>query len=89
MRPRVRLLLRFCATALLCCHVAPAATAAEPAGGTTPQAGISRDQADAMLLELREIRKLQAIASVEHQETAPLKWRQQAEDGAVKEERDD
>jgi protein-disulfide isomerase len=32
--------------------------AAEPAGGTTPQAGISRDQADAMLLELREIRKL-------------------------------
>jgi protein-disulfide isomerase len=58
MRPRVRLLLRFCATALLCCHVAPAATAAEPAGGTTPQAGISRDQADAILLELREIRKL-------------------------------
>jgi pyruvate ferredoxin oxidoreductase alpha subunit len=39
--------------------------------------------------ELREIRKLQAIASLEHQETAPLKWRQQAEDGAVKEKRGD
>ena len=53
-----QVLFRFCATALLYCCVAPAAMAAEPAGGTTPQAGISRDQADAMLLELREIRKL-------------------------------
>ena len=58
MRSDFPVLLRFCATALLCCCVAPAAMAAEPAGGTTPQAGISRDQADAMLLELREIRKL-------------------------------
>ena len=41
--------------------------------------------------ELREIRKLQAIASVEHEETAPLKWRQQvrAGDDQVTEERDD
>jgi len=58
MRSDLQVLLGFCANALLCCCVAPAAMAAEPAGGTTPQAGISRDQADAMLLELREIRKL-------------------------------
>jgi protein-disulfide isomerase len=58
MHSAFQLLFRFCATALLYCCVAPAAMAAEPAGGTTPQAGISRDQADAMLLELRAIRKL-------------------------------
>jgi protein-disulfide isomerase len=58
MRSDFQVLLRFCATALLCCCAAPAAMAAEPGGGTTPQTGISRDQADAMLLELREIRKL-------------------------------
>ena len=58
MHSDLQLLFRFCATALLYFCVAPAAMSAEPAGGTAPQAGISRDQADAMLLELREIRKL-------------------------------
>ena len=35
--------------------------------------------------ELREIRKLQAIASLEHEDTAPLKWRRQAGDNAERE----
>jgi pyruvate ferredoxin oxidoreductase alpha subunit len=41
--------------------------------------------------ELREIRKLQAIASVEHEETAPLKWRQRVPPGdeKVSEDSDD
>ncbi len=58
MRRNFEVLLRSSAAALVFCCVAPAAMAAEPASDTAPQAGISRDQADAMLLELREIRKL-------------------------------
>jgi protein-disulfide isomerase len=58
MRPDFQVIVTSCAAALLWWSVAPAAMAAEPAGTATEQTGISREQADAMLIELREIRKL-------------------------------